>query len=638
MIEPNDFVTEMQKHWVNKLGNVSSENLRRVWRQIASTFSSHISEHNTADRGQLWKILQPPTGSGKSQGTIVYCSMLSELPKEEHPGVLIVTRLKSEASDMAKAINDLSGKEVAVAYHTDTKHELSLHDLSNWPVVIVTHRAYEIALDVMGRDGSIAQNWEYFHDWNHAWESYTRKLVIIDEALDIVEHAQIDLDGLRQTLATIPESLRLKHSDDVKVIMDVIHALEDFEESASKESCKEIMSIEGILKDGEAPDLTAIRNIIKTDIRFDHQIGKDDRDELRRLRNRHDARLKSLQTLLKTWAYYARVEARHSFNTARLLVPEDVKGAVVLDATASSNVLYEVFPYAEVITPPDGARTYENVTLHVSTGHSVGKRTMVKNAKSITSDIVADLNVRLKGHKTFVCCHKDVEPFLAAYDPSFELKTGHWGAVDGSNEWQECDSAVIMGLPYLPDTWASNVFMATQGAQSTKWLQADERPFGKHEDIRKALKVGQMTVSIVQSINRVRCRRVIDEYGNCPKTDIYIMLPEGDMAKSLLDGIRREMPNINILHDWDIKTAKRRVKKSKYAESLVKYLSTMELGKKSATEVRKTLGIPIATFKRLIGYLKDITNELHERLKQTGVEYVVQGSGQIQRAYFVRGH
>lgn len=637
MIKPNDFVIRMEQHWENLLYNVSSENLRRVWRQLASTFSSHINEHGTSDRGQLWKILQPPTGTGKSQGTIVYCSMLSELPIEKHPGVLIVTRLKSEASDMAEAINDLSGKDVAVAYHTDTKDKLSLHDLSDWPVVIVTHRAYELALDVMGKDGSIAKNWEYFHNWHHTWESSTRKLVIVDEALDIVEHAQVDLDGLRQTLATINESHRVKHADDVKVIMDVIQALEDIEKNASKQSCKEIMSIEGILNNGEAPDLTNIRNLIRTSIRFDDQIGKDDRDELRRLRNRHDARIKSLQTLLKTWSYYARVEARHSFNTARLLVPEGVKGAVVLDATASSNVLYDVFPYAEVITSPDGARSYENVTLHVSTGHSVGKRSMTNNAKTLTADIITDLNARLKGRNTFVCCHKTVEPFLAAYEPNFELKTGHWGAIDGSNEWQECDSAVIMGLPYLPDTWASNVFMATQGAQSTQWLQADERPFGRHEDIRKALKTGQMTVSIVQAINRVRCRRVIDDKGNCPVTDIYIMLPSDETAKSLLDGIRREMPNINILHDWDIKVAKRRVKKSKHGESLVKYLSTMELGRKSATEIKQILGISAATYDRLAKAIKDKASDLAKAIEEAGVRYVITGQGQSKRAYFVRG-
>ena len=143
-------------HWTEELKNVSSEALRKVWRQLASTFSYY-----TQDRGpdKQWTILQPPTGSGKTQGTVIYCSMLARLPIGEHPGVLIVTRLKADASQIAHDINRISGKNTAVAYHTDTKEEVKISDLCESPVVVITHRAYELALDFLGEDGVIQQTW-----------------------------------------------------------------------------------------------------------------------------------------------------------------------------------------------------------------------------------------------------------------------------------------------------------------------------------------------------------------------------------------------------------------------------------------------------------------------------------------------
>ena len=131
--------------------------------------------------------MQPATGTGKTQGTVVYCALLSKLaPKGIHPGVLIVTRLKKDADLMAEQINDL-GREyghlnvedvVALAHHSDSQTDLA--DLKNYPVVVITHRAYEIALDYLGQDGTIQQTWPLFHEWNGS----TRKLVIVDECLD----------------------------------------------------------------------------------------------------------------------------------------------------------------------------------------------------------------------------------------------------------------------------------------------------------------------------------------------------------------------------------------------------------------------------------------------------------------------
>ena len=74
LISPLDFAKEMERYWIDQLGNISSEALRQVWMQLAGTFGSHIGSFSPFES---WTILQPPTGSGKTQGTIVYCKMLS---------------------------------------------------------------------------------------------------------------------------------------------------------------------------------------------------------------------------------------------------------------------------------------------------------------------------------------------------------------------------------------------------------------------------------------------------------------------------------------------------------------------------------------------------------------------------------
>src|SRR4051812_4314525 len=119
-ISPYHFVTAMDRHWTTVLNNASSEGLRQVWQQFASTYGLQIMQHDNAEASTQWQILQPPTGSGKTEGTMIYCSMLSTYPLDAHPGVLLVTRLKAEADNLAAKINQLTGRsDYAFSYHSD---------------------------------------------------------------------------------------------------------------------------------------------------------------------------------------------------------------------------------------------------------------------------------------------------------------------------------------------------------------------------------------------------------------------------------------------------------------------------------------------------------------------------------------
>lgn len=632
MINTSDFIATMEAHWVSTLGNTTSPNLRTAWGQISDAFNKHIAAHDNPKAKSKWTVLSPPTGSGKSQGTAVYCSMLANLPEETRPGVLIVTRLKADANTMAETINKLAGRPVATPFHTDTSDVL-ISDLWCWDVVVITHKAYELALDKLGSHGQIQQTWDFFH--NHGQHA-KRKLVVIDESLDIVEESQGNLEGLRQTLAAIPQKLREKHKDATEGLAAVVALLEQMTTISEATSTKEAVLLSGVVSEGTPPDYTELRRDLK-EVRFDQQLHRNDLEENKRLHQMHDKRLKQLDTIFRSWNWYAKLGDRgHTLNTARLLVPENSKGAVVLDATALHDVIYELFDKVELISPPSGVRDYSNVTLWVSKGHKQGKVYMRNHAKQLTESLMGELSTQLtRGNKVFTCCHKDVEPVLRAYQPEFQHHVGHWGAVDGSNEWKDCDTAVIFGLPYLPDTWSANAYFALQGVKTTEWLQSDNRPHGRHKDVREALRTGHIVSSVVQAINRIRCRKVIDAKGNCPESNVYLMLPNGYQGEAILKGILESMPNVQ-LRDWTFDGAKRKTKRGNYEEALLTFAGNMSFGRASATNIRQDLGIPSSSWKRLIGDLNDSDTSLSKSLVELGVVYQVQRSGKTQRGYLIK--
>ena len=628
MIDPREFTNEMEKYWSRKLGNVPSEALMKVWFQQAKVFGRYAIG---VTHREEWTVLQPPTGSGKTQGTIVYCSMLPKVAGDSHPGVLIVTRLKTDADQIAEQINALSEEKQAVAYHSGTKDRLKITDLKKHPVLVITHRAYELALDLLGQDGRIQQTWSFFYDW----KDKNRRLVVIDEALDIVEHSQAALEGLRQTEATLSQSIRKRFPVEVQCLNEVVDILDSYEKRTRKEKVKEHRILESLIKEGTVPDFTALRQIMREEIRYDQLLCKTDNLEQQRLRELHDSRIRDLNNIIKSWIYYAHTEYQPTLNTARLLVPDNVQGAVVLDATASSNVLYDLFKPAEVISPPPGSRNYQNVTLHVSRGHKVGKRFMKNKAKELSRELIGELNERLgENRKVFICTHKDVEPVLDSYEPRFNLMTGHWGAVDGSNDYRDCDTAVIFGLPYRPNTWSANVFMALEGPQATEWLQeSDKRSWKGYEDIRKSLKNGQIITSIIQAINRVRCRKVTDPEGNCPDTDIYLMLPDDGIAEEILEGIKKEMPWIKT-REWNFSSARRQVKRSNHESALSKFIINMNIGRQAISIVKKTLGMSSTTCETLIKKMRDERSDLYKAMTKVGAKYISEGPG--KRAFITK--
>lgn len=347
---------------------------------------------------------------------------------------------------------------------------------------------------------------------------------------------------------------------------------------------------------------------------------------------RLDQTLAAAEAVLDRWAYFTLKGKLPTLNSSALLVPLDAPGPVVLDATAREDFIYELMGDRAVIIPtPPGVRDYSSVTLHVARITGIGKGTMVERAKTRFPRLIEDLTKRLTPDRSvFFCVHKAVEHELpdAGELPFANTVKAHWGAVDGSNEYANCDVAVIFGLPYRDRaTFPNNVFFALQGPQGDDWL--DQPTWKGQVNLREHMIRRQVSASVIQAINRIRCRHVTDDRGGCPPADVFIALPSGDQGDDILAAIRREMPGLQVV-DWpfepDGPKVHRRVAGTPH-ERLLTFMDNRAPGRTSMTAVARELGLKQDAKKDL---QKNLRNENHRTtlaLKALGVTYLSTGRG-----------
>jgi len=661
------YLERMENRW-SGFSNVVTAPLRMSWHQTCTAFNDKLRAADDPSEEETWKVLCPPTGSGKTQGLIVYASMLNtqNTPLYTHPGMIIVTRRIEDADKIVEQINALTREysgnpnqqDMAISYHSNKKGKIRMSELAEFPVLIITHSAYSSALDELNRNVGIEDTWDYFYNF----KTGKRKLVVIDEAIDLVEYTEIQLEDIKAVLF-LCEPIKKDFPFEWEMLCRLKGILERYAEDTKRPHKESILNdlptsewffntedsnnltINGItLSSLTCLDLTEFKKALRK-IKMDRLIKKHDAGENARLvRNCLDT-VTGINSLLKTFIFFSRNQSTPTFNAARYIVPPDARGGVILDATATCNVVYDLFKGVSVIQPPAGTRNYQNVTLHVSYGHKVGKSDMTdyKKALQISQDLVAHLDAQFnkdtKQRKVLIVTHDDVEPFLKQCIPqNFIMSVAHWYALDGSNEWNDYDTVVIFGLPYKPKRWSASVFMGYQGMQSTAWLQDKKlRKHKQHEDIRIAIDDGQMITDIVQAVNRVHCRKVIDKDGNCPKTDVFMLLPTENKAKTLLDGISSEMPRIRIA-DWNYDNQKqmkrgRKSGRGNWDESLVAYLKKLNVGDKiAASKIRDTLTINTETWKDIVNRIKTPGTYLFNELKLINTEYQTEK----MRAFFLK--
>lgn len=635
LVPPQTFVDRFTLRWTEEFNMPASEPLRKLWRTMANTY--HQSIIATAQGHQSrWRVLQPPTGSGKTMGAVVYSGLQAEHNAAAGPGVtpvgiMIVTRLKAQADEVVSGINAYVGRQVAIADHTD--HRATPEQLDGSDIVVITHAAYTRAKETLS--GVNADRWQRLTRWRGG----KRLLTIVDEALaNVVEHSQIKLDELSRAIGHIPHEMRITHAAEV----DALEAL------------REAMLFQAGANDGfnvgtslawEAGGSPAIANLtaLRTDMRklpYDKLIGKSDEEERQRIARRYDKTLAAAEALLDQYAFMTLKGAEHSLHSSSLAVPLELPGPVVLDATAGVDLLYELMEdRADIIPTPRGVRDYSNVTLHVARTERIGKTAMEELAVPRFAALQADLSQRLsEDRKVLFCVHKNVEHLVPTHaDLGVSLAaSAHWGAVDGSNKFKDFDTAVILGLPFRDHVWSTGVFFALQGVQCDEWH--DNPVWKQHVNVRELLQIRHLATSIIQALGRVRLRKVIDANGRCAPTDVFIVLPRGDRGTEILQHIRQELPNVSVQGwDFELDGPKVRVKRAGLPqERLVTFMEHRNPGRTSMSVVGREFGLTPQQRKDLQKMLRDENHPTTLALTTVGVSYGSEGKGRGAKSFLLK--
>lgn len=635
------FEQRMENHWVEALGNSSSANLKLVWRQLGSAFGEAILAHGRPE-GKTWRVLQPPTGTGKTQGLCVYAAMLanqnSKLRDDLKTGMLIVTHLIAQCDEVVELVNKIAGSEVALASHSNSKpHRLSMNAA---PILVITHQAYVNA--VKGRSEADAQRWSDLTNWMHG----DRELIVVDEALsNIIDGSQVKSSAVSQALGFIPQEIKSAFKRQVSALEEFDNIFQKAAEAIARNPDEGLtttrMAWKGTAEMPEVYKMDGLRSAL-----WGHQydksiLGKTSVADRHRLRDKVDHTLASIEAVMANWAYYARSGNDNTLNFASLVIPEDLPGAVVLDATATQNFLWRLFEKtAKVYEAPVNARSYRNVILHVTRSKGVGRDAMREHHKNRIPRLIEDLEGRLSSdRKVFLCCHKSVEPFAKTFAPNFAtFEIGHWGAIDGRNDWKDCDVAVLFGLSYRNPIWANNTFMAFRGRQEDEWLK--EPKFEEFSDVRREMQNRQISVAVIQAINRVQCRKVIDDAGNCSATDVFIVLPEGAPGDAILSAIETEMPNICV-KDWNfvldgVRQKEPKIRKGSAHEALLAYMQNQPPGEYSVVQIKSDLDLSDSLWKESIAKaLRDEDHPLTKDLAGIKVSYVP-GQGRGAKSQLVK--
>ncbi len=680
-VNPEVFARVMREHWETNCNNVTSHAFLDLWSVMARAFNEAIESHGTPSEN-LWRVLQPSTGTGKTQGARIYSALTiinnMAVRSNDKVGILIVTREIAEAEKLADEINEsvrwlvsrgkLGGETsssvlevrhpispaslgqtpgVALAKHSQSPKSMTGNVMAEADVLIITHAAYVKALDNLKHDDD--ERWSSFIEWQNG----TRRLTIVDETIsNLVEMYGIDVENLKRTIAHIPDDIQSEFPIQMKYLTEMVAVLRKLREkvTGSVDQVDDGDNISRLVWDSEAKESARHARINATGYdmrllrarlarhRYDTAVtgGVEDQVVGMVIADRVDRALRDVEAIYSRWAWYAKRGDYDTLNSSRLLLPDTFPAPVVLDATASTQVLWDLLG-DKVVRPvvPPHVRSYRNVTLHVAWSTAgTGKTAMVKHGKKRMARLMVDLNSRFAGQdrNVLLVTNKAVEHLAMDHEVTFgSLSVAHWGRIDGRNDWRDCDTVVIAGLQFKGSVWASNLYMSVKGPKGAECLQ-------KGNQLAQQMETKEVIVSVVQALNRVRCRKVIDMEGNCPKTDAFIVLPTGDRGRAILDGIMQEMPEIVVDPSWSFTFEGSRVeiRRGSSHDGIIRLMDNRGPGEVSMGSIQKEFCLSNDAMKDLRKALRNAEHPLSKALAELGVAYVVTGAGRGARSYLVK--
>ncbi len=610
-VDAGEFMAKFKAKY-NKWDAEITPKLEMTWKLNCQVLN-HVINHPEKN---IKYIVPAPTGSAKTENLITYCSLLPA-------GVtaLISTNLIAEADNIANKINDEAGEEVACAFHSE--NTTSHTQAATYQIVVTTHAFYKN---------------HYLGDdiWSILGEN--RDLLVIDEALDTMKEISVEDTAIERAIMIFSHLLKNpkfknmpRFSKELQWLKDDLEILNNSKEGTHLISSDKLWKLTGGSKilsitfdrykifseilgsanlDGETnTPLNRMGNTIQY-----HNIltGINDPSGTKKIKDELKETINSLNQLKERQVYITANNGNKSFNRVTDMIFK--KALVCFDATANVNKVYSLrdkyYSDLDIIDRVKDVRNYSNVTMYTAIGQT-GKDDI---DISIATNILSSVKL---GEKTLVVTHKgNRDYFTQAKENLYPEKTieiAHWNAITGLNDWQKFDTCIVAGLNHKPRYYAQNRTIIHTDGESTAFGE-------KQNTLNTSIADSAIIVEIIQAINRIRVRKVIDDKGNCDEANIYMILP----SRKDLDykkAIRDEMPNINI-KDWDLKTNTTSKKGKAKADIVIEYLSNNLKGGDQIEiyAVRDKLEINIDSYKSMIGKTQAKKEVFEERLRSHGFE------------------
>jgi len=566
LVDPKLFAADMKSHLeaASESSNWSNPEFTSLWSTLCTTL-------NRAAAGDTGKVLVVPAclGSGKSEGLKLY---LSKLQPESHPGALVVVELRETATRIAAEINLLTGRSDAVAYHGDSDNQ-DLQSLRNFPVLVICHAAFELATERVSLGDRAHSKWYAFTKLGREGDA-VRKLIVVDEAPDLLREAHINLATAQSLLGALAPVAHL-YPDQLWSLDYLTRRFRLLERRHGNTTTLAYDGKAGAHERFQDLDMSPLINALPTVPASSLGAPALGSEVRAAWESAAASALRDIPALVQQWHWYERAGINFTLHTARCILPADLlaNGFVILDGTAKDDVRYEMLGDAVEMIDVPTPRTYRNVRLVLAiVPDGMGKGATSERAETEAPYYLARIQHAMRtlptrpfpfpfkplaadprDRRVFVLTNKAAEPAFKSDESLFvttsfkKFAVAHYGETGGTNVYRDFDTCAIYGLQYPPSERPINLANARQVQPPENWQD------GKLGAIRWRGEVSHIYVSLSQGQGRVRSRIVINEQGDCAETDLFLLLSDDTrgVCKAVLKKLHAAMPGLENVVTWD---------------------------------------------------------------------------------------
>lgn len=516
-------------YWANTLGNFLTDNISRNNAQNIKVFEQCILRNSNPSKTTKHKkyIIPSATGTGKTQISGFYIANTIEKGFK----TLVVVERTDSADELKGLILKIAGESCASAINTfHSKPSASVKSISDAmlsQVLIVTHSRFN---DVL-----LNQEEDSWGETKYQKLVSDRDLIIIDEAISTVEEISISKDRLNILVAELKNQSTLVEKKQKNAFMEEVRIIDTIASDLTRHYDNPELKTDIMPYDKLINEPTPSKEVMPLVFKIASQHNKLILEKLTYIFN------SDIQYLYKHGSDI-------SIKVVKEILPD--KSVVVLDATATINEVYKQYEKHNKnlqIIPKIECRTYDGVTIHTATT-STGKESILSNKDRIIKSIVASVReLTTSSDKVLIVVHKDIEMSLVSYLGDCDyIHINHWGNLTGTNDYRDCNKIFIYGLFHKPLYTHYNNYRLSGNPFKTSMLVDEFERIAVRQ-----IAISDITSELIQAINRICIRKVIDSKGGCAKADVYVTLPSHD-SSYIMRAFESELPNATVLNDWKL--------------------------------------------------------------------------------------